>query len=90
MSVIKQSDEYELGYSQRVTLQKELVRQVDKVSTQMGMRPRELTETILDPDGHEQDTLIEIVQNAIDAIQASKSELTAERLKAKYERPDGR
>lgn len=76
LRVIRQSEEYTLGYSQRPTLKSALQRKIDRAAKERGQRPNELVSELLDPEKivQSKDKLTEVIADAIDEIQASESE----------------
>jgi len=81
MRVIRQSDEYSLGYSQRPTLRKELWQQISKVAVQRGQKPSEFVDDLFDGSDDAREDFAEVIAEAVDTIQASKSEKEVDKLR---------
>jgi hypothetical protein len=74
MRVIRQSKEYSLGYSQRPTLKRALRTQIDKAAVHRGQRPGEFVNEAMDSGPEGREALAEVIAEAVDTIQASRSE----------------
>jgi hypothetical protein len=70
--VIRQSTEYELGYSRRATLKQALNKEIDKAARERGQKPVELVDELL--EGKDQSVLSDVIANAVDQLVASKHE----------------
>jgi len=81
MRVIRQSQEYSIGYSQRPTLKRALRQQIDKAATERGQTPRVLADELYREKHKEKSPIALIIAEAIDTIQSSKSEREIDKLK---------
>jgi hypothetical protein len=90
LRVIRQSTSYELGYSRRSTLKRELMHEIDKAAVQRGQRPAELVEQLLEGRSEDSGLLPETIANAVDTIAASRHEKEMEALRHKLAKPTGR
>jgi hypothetical protein len=85
LRVIRQSAQYDLGYSRRVTLKKALLGEISQAAKQRGMTTSELTQEMVDPQGKQLDALTEVVARGVDQIVASKYEQEMDELRRKIE-----
>ncbi len=81
MRVIRQSKEYSIGYSQRPTLKRALQQQIDKAAVQRGQRPAEFVEEVMNQAQENRESLAEVIAEAVDTLQASKSEKEIDKLR---------
>lgn len=90
LRVIRQSTSYELGYSRRSTLKRELMYEIDKAAVQRGQHPAELVEQLLEGRAGDSRLLPETIAKAVDTIAASRHEKEMEELRRKLAKPTGR
>jgi hypothetical protein len=81
MRVIRQSEEYSIGYSQRTTLKKALRQQINKAAVQRGQRSSELVEELLNGKPKNREVLVEVVAEAVETIQVSKTDKEIDNLR---------
>lgn len=81
LRVIRQSDEYSIGYSQRTTLKKALGQQISKGAVQRGQRPSEFVDDLMDAAPENREGFAEVIAEAVDTFQASKTEKEVENLR---------
>lgn len=90
LRVIKQSTQFELGYSRRATLKRALHSQIAKVARERGQRPRELLADLTEQPTQTREILTEVVANAVDEIVASRSEKEIAELRAQLKKYESR
>jgi hypothetical protein len=81
LRVIRQSNQYEIGYSRRPTLRRELTRRVAIAAKERGQKASLLAEELLEPTEESKAILTEVLAGAIDEIAVSRSEAELERRK---------
>ena len=83
LRVIQRSREYQLGFSRRATLRRELARNVAGMAKERGQRRSELAEKLLEPEQEYKELLTEVIASAVDQLAASRSEREIEKLRGK-------
>jgi len=81
LRVIERSREYELGFSRRATLKRELRQNVATMAKERGQKSSELAEILLEPTEESKELLSEVIAGAVDQLAASRSERETEKLR---------
>jgi hypothetical protein len=90
LQVIKQSTEFEIGYSRRATLQRTLAREISRVAIERGERPRKLSNELMKRKPENSQLLAEVIAEAVDEVVASRSEREINELRARIKQYESR
>ena len=83
LRVIRQSKQYEIGYSRRHTLQDEIARRIEKHAKETGRRRGEILQDFCERPAEHREAIADLLAESVDEIVASKSETAAQQLRAK-------
>jgi actin-like ATPase involved in cell morphogenesis len=83
--VIRQSKEYDIGYSKRHTLENEISLRIDKAAQQTGRRNKELLYDLCEHPSKNREEIASILAESIDELVASKSAKTIDVLRAELD-----
>jgi hypothetical protein len=81
MRILRQSNQYDIGYSRRPTLQRELRSQLFKAASQRGLPAQQLEVEIAENSDVGKDAMIEIVAASVDQLEQSKAQAEIAKLR---------